>query len=100
MIKVTVRKAAEAAGVEKAYQLQTLLDCSPSLARNLWLGKQLPELKTLDRVCDALDCELGDLIIWTPNTKRGILKASNGTRKNRFTAQELRKQTSQRNKKL
>lgn len=68
MIRVTVRQAARARGIKTYYQLARLLgDNQDVRAMRLWDGKSLPTLSTLDKVCDALGCNLEDVISRTPN---------------------------------
>lgn len=70
MVKLTIREAAEARGIENAYQLQKAMDVKPGMAARLWKAEtEMVALKTLDRLCDALDCELTDLLVRVPNKK-------------------------------
>lgn len=67
MIRVTVREAAERRGVRTYYQLARLLgDDQDVRAKRLWEGEALPTLPTLDKVCDALGCELAELVTRVP----------------------------------
>lgn len=72
MIQVTVKKAALKRGVKTYYQLARLLgDDQDMRAKRLWDGQSIPTLSTLDKVCDALDCNLLDVISRTPNRRNG-----------------------------
>jgi DNA-binding Xre family transcriptional regulator len=62
MITVTIQAAALRRGVKNAYQLQLIAGISPAVAADLWRGKKLPRLETLDNLCEVLGCELTDLI--------------------------------------
>jgi len=63
MITPTVHTMAEKRGLTTAYQLQKLLNISPSVAAQLWSGdfKRI-DLGTLDRLCIALRCKPNDLL--------------------------------------
>lgn len=71
MITPTVRAMAEKRGHTTAYQLQKLLNVSPSVAAQLWGGefKRL-DLTTLDRLCIALRCKPNDLLRFVPDWER------------------------------
>lgn len=76
---MTVKRAAKARGVKTYYQLARLLgDDSDMRAKRLWDGDSLPTLPTLDKVCDALGCDLQDVISRTPN-RAHKQPAANGT---------------------
>jgi len=68
MIRVTIKQAAKRRGVKTYYQLARLLgDDQDVRAMRLWEGNTLPTLPTLDKVCDALGCNLDDVISRIPN---------------------------------
>lgn len=77
MIKVTVRQAAEKRGIKNAYRLAQKLqgtDVGPDakhqrLASKLWKGNVQPALETIDRVAEALDCGLEELLVRVPNKR-------------------------------
>ncbi len=70
MVKLRIREAAEARGVTTAYQLQKRMGVQPGMAARLWKGDlEMIALKTLDRLCVALDCELADLLMRVPDKK-------------------------------
>ncbi len=73
MIKVTVKEAAKANGVKNYYQLGLMLAPSGEreakfemMAKRLWSGAHVPTLPTLDLVCEALGCELKDVVTRVP----------------------------------
>lgn len=89
MFKTRIKDAAKARGVKTYYQLGQLLDTANTgevkfvmLARRLWNASNVPTLPTLAAVCDALDCELSDLVVRVsakkPEKKRN--QRNNGTR--------------------
>ncbi|OLE54578.1 MAG: hypothetical protein AUG51_07795 [Acidobacteria bacterium 13_1_20CM_3_53_8] len=70
MVKLTIREAAEARGITNAYQLQKAMDVKPGMAARLWKGEtEMIALKTLDRLCEALGCELTDLLVRVSNRR-------------------------------
>lgn len=53
-----------ARGITTAYQLQKTLEVQPSVAARLWRGEMaMIALATVERLCDKLECEPGDLIV-------------------------------------
>jgi hypothetical protein len=70
MFKVRIKEAARAKGVKNYYQLGVRLALQgrrepkfEMMAKRLWEGGHEPTLTTLGLVCDALDCELSDLVV-------------------------------------
>ena len=64
MVKLTIREMAIRRGVTTAYQLQKLAGLYPGHAAKLWSGKSLMiGLSTLDSLCEALNCQPGDLFV-------------------------------------
>lgn len=63
MIILTVREAAQARGINRAYRLQRAAGLYPSTAAKLWSGdaRQI-DLDILGKVMAALKCELTDLL--------------------------------------
>ena len=76
MIVVTIRKAALARGVRNSHQLADRMGCNSGVAWKMWNGACEPSLTMLDRICDALDCDLDDLVVRKAG-RRGS-RASNG----------------------
>ncbi|HZS44948.1 MAG TPA: helix-turn-helix transcriptional regulator [Blastocatellia bacterium] len=70
MIRLRIREAAKAKGIETAYQLQKIADLHPGHAARLWKGDLTQiGLNTLESLCEALDCDPADLIVRV-NAKR------------------------------
>lgn len=79
MFKVKVKQAAQARRVKTYYQLAARLsNCTEEIsvrgcrmmARRLWLNEGIPTLATLDLVCEALGCELCELVVRIPAKKK------------------------------
>ena len=63
MVKPTIRQAAQKAGIKTAYQLQQRTGLSISLAYALWSNKgERIAYSTIDKLCEVLDCQPGDLM--------------------------------------
>ncbi len=70
MVTLRIREAAEERGITTAYQLQKAMDVQPGMAARLWRGElKMIGLDTLDRLCDAIGCELCDLLVRAPEMK-------------------------------
>ncbi len=70
MVTLRIREAAEERGITTAYQLQKAMEVQPGMAARLWRGElKMIGLDTLDRLCDAIGCELGDLLKRAPEKK-------------------------------
>jgi DNA-binding Xre family transcriptional regulator len=70
MIETRVREMAEARGIKSSYELQHALDVVPTVALRLWRGQVTRfSLDTLDRLCTALSCQPGDLLIHVSDKK-------------------------------
>lgn len=77
-----MRQAAVRRGVKTYYQLARLLgDDQDVRASRLWQGTALPTLATLDKVCDALNCELTDLVRRVPKKAHKNPPANGAARK-------------------
>lgn len=71
MIRLSIRELAERRGITTAYQLQKLLNVNPAIASRLWKGEQrMISLKTINEVCNALDCGPEALFDYVPDKKR------------------------------
>jgi DNA-binding Xre family transcriptional regulator len=83
MIRVTIKEAAQARGVANSKQLADLVGCAPVIIWRIWTGKQQPKLPMLDRICEALDCSLDELITRTAGKGRAkaAVRANTATRK-------------------
>ncbi len=71
MITIKIANIARTKGHSNAYALQNALKCSPTMASKLWKGtfKQIAT-GTIDRLCDLLECEPSDLIVYTSGKPR------------------------------
>lgn len=70
MVTLRIREAAEANGITTAYQLQKAMKVQPGMAARLWRGDlKMIGLDTLDRLCDAIGCELSDLLVRVSDKK-------------------------------
>ncbi len=70
MVTLRIREAAEERGITTAYQLQKAMEVQPGMAARLWRGElKMIGLDTLDRLCDAIGCELCDLLVRMPEKK-------------------------------
>jgi len=71
MIKSRVREVAEARGVKTSYELEKAADVAPSVASRLWQDKVTRfSADTLNKLCEALKCQPGDLLIHIPAKKK------------------------------
>lgn len=70
MIKVLIREAAEARGIENPTQLANLMGCAPTIIWRYWEKKQIPGLPMVDRVCEALNCDLKDVLVRVANKRK------------------------------
>ncbi len=70
-IKVKIREAAEKRGIKTSYQLRIRANLAPSTASRCFRNKlTLITFETLDKLCDALDCEPSDLLVRQSKRKR------------------------------
>ncbi len=63
-ILLNIKEVAEKKGIDTAYKLQKKAGLSPSTAYRLF-NNNAPHinLKTLEKICFALDCKPGDLFV-------------------------------------
>lgn len=62
-LRLTIREACAARGIMTAYGLQKALGCFPATAARLFRGEmRMVSLDALEDLCDALECDLADLI--------------------------------------
>jgi DNA-binding Xre family transcriptional regulator len=74
MVKLQIKQTARQQGITNAYQLQKVMEIQPGMAARLWKGDmKMIALTTLDALCDALECELDELIVRVgrKNRRRG-----------------------------
>lgn len=69
MIRVTIKQAAKAKGIKRPTDLAEKTGLSRSRASDLWHGRREPSLKTLDRLCRELGCDLSELLRYVRNGK-------------------------------
>lgn len=75
-----IRQLAESRGLTTAYQLQKNAGLSSSMAARLWRDEvEMIALSTIDSLCDALECEPGDL--FTRGSMSKALKINVGARR-------------------
>lgn len=76
MIKVTIRQAAIKRGIKTPRQLAKVVEVKDAVAWRWWnwtasTGQDsIPTVKSLDKICDKLDCELSDLIVRNGKRKK------------------------------
>ena len=75
MIRAKIREIAEAKGVPNAYQLGELIGVTPNVSARLWKDSfaQIGRI-TLEKLCSALDCQVGDLLVYEPDGKKKVVK--------------------------
>lgn len=66
MIKFKIREVAKKRGITSAYQLQKAMGIHPGAASRLWSRAEGLNFKTLDAICQALDCDPGELFEFKP----------------------------------
>lgn len=66
MISKHIRELAEKRGIKNANALQQVAGLSsPTVAAKLWKGDfEMIGLATLDKLCAALRCKVGDLLVY------------------------------------
>jgi putative transcriptional regulator len=71
MIRAKIREVAESKGVPNAYQLGELIGVTPNVSARLWKDSfaQIGRI-TLEKLCSALNCQVGDLLVYEPESKR------------------------------
>jgi DNA-binding Xre family transcriptional regulator len=72
MVTLQIREIAESRGITTAYQLQKAAQLHPGHAAKLWKGEaEMIGLKTIDTLCEALNCVPGDLFVRGSDKKKG-----------------------------
>jgi DNA-binding Xre family transcriptional regulator len=72
MIELRVKEVAEKRGIDNPFSLSRESGIAYANCHKIWNGQQtMIALDTLDRLCSALDCEPGDILV----------RASTGTRR-------------------
>lgn len=63
-VRLNVREASQARGVENPFQLSKRAEIGYALAHKLWNAQSSQvSLATMAKLCDVLDCEPGDLLV-------------------------------------
>ncbi len=64
-LKLAIREAAQKRGLKTAYQLQKKLSTYPGTASRFWKSDEmrLVSLDTLEDLCNALECDVTELIV-------------------------------------
>ncbi len=84
MIEAKVRETAEGRGIKSSYELQHALGVAPTVALRLWRDEVTRfSVETLDKLCSALDCQPGDLLIYVPNTNRATKSGEKAKKANK-----------------
>jgi DNA-binding Xre family transcriptional regulator len=70
MVVFRIRQVAEDRGITTAYQLQKAMGINPGMAARLWKHSgQGITLRTIDALCEALNCKPCDLFDYKPGKK-------------------------------
>ena len=70
MVVFRIREIAEDRGITTAYQLQKAMGINPGMAARLWKHSAKGiTLRTINAICDALNCQPGDLFEYRPKVK-------------------------------
>jgi DNA-binding Xre family transcriptional regulator len=68
MIVVDLKEAAKRKGITSSYKLQKATGFDISMAARIWRGKWVQlHLKTLNTLCNALECSPNDILRFTPD---------------------------------
>lgn len=70
MIRARIKELAESQGIPNAYQLGVAIGVTPNVSARLWKDDftQIGKV-TLDKLCSALGCGVGDLLVYEANGK-------------------------------
>jgi DNA-binding Xre family transcriptional regulator len=70
-LQIRIREVAQSRGLKTAYQLQRRADLAPSTAARLYKNSvSLITLETLEKLCDALECDAGELFVRSKRASR------------------------------
>jgi putative transcriptional regulator len=71
MVDLRVREVAEEKGINTPFALSKASGLAYSNCHKMWNDQQsFISLETIDRLCEALDCEPGDLLVRTPSKSK------------------------------
>ena len=63
-LQIKIREVAQSRGIKTAYQLQKRANLAPTTAARLYRNNvTLMTIETLDKLCDSLDCDAGELFV-------------------------------------
>jgi putative transcriptional regulator len=66
MIKIKIKEIAKERGIKNAHRLQLAAGLSPAAASRFWKSEiEKISMETLDRLCRFLECQPGDLFVYT-----------------------------------
>ena len=67
MVKLQVKELAQARGLKTAYDLAHAMNKPPPTPYRLWQGQvSAIKLEIIGELCRALNCQPGDLFVYTP----------------------------------
>ena len=71
MVELRVKEVAERKGINNPFSLSKESGIAYANCYKIWNGQQtMIGLDTLDRLCDALGCEPGDILVKVPESTR------------------------------
>ena len=71
MVELKVKEVAEQKGISNPFALARESGLAYANCHKIWNNQQkMISLDTIDRLCDALGCEPGDIIVKIPVSKR------------------------------
>jgi len=77
MVSTRIREAAEEAGITSGYQLTNALGVSPSMGARLWKDDvRMIALSTIEKLCNALNCEPQDLFTYRKSGSQRRMRKS------------------------
>jgi putative transcriptional regulator len=72
---LSITEAAKRKGIENPFALSRETGIGYAICHRLWSGKQSRiDLATIARLCDTLECQPGDLLIYMPDKKKSSKK--------------------------
>lgn len=78
MIKSKIRKVSKSRGVKDSSHLAQLTGIPPAMAERLWDAEvTLFTVDVIDKLCTALECQPGDLLIWKKESKSAVEDQAN-----------------------
>lgn len=79
MIEIRIKEIAKERGIQNAHRLQLAAELSPAVASRFWKSKiEKISMETLGRLCKALECQPGDLLVFVPAETRPASKEREG----------------------